>query len=267
MSARPRRMLPRNQPRERHGQHHRGPRPGQALRRHHRPGRGGPGRPDRHASWACSAPTAPARPPRSASWPRCSSRTPAGPWSAATTCVAQAQQVRQLIGLTGQYAAGRREPHRHREPAADRPPARPVARRAPGAGRPSCWRGSAWPTPAAGPPRPTRAACAAGSTWPPAWSAGRGCCSWTSRPPASTRAARSELWEVVRGLIGDGVTVLLTTQYLEEADQLADDIVVIDHGRVIADGTPGRAQGPGRRAGPEGQPGRARPTCRWWPGS
>lgn len=49
--------------------------------------------------------------------------------------------------------------------------------------------------------------------------------------------SRTELWTVVRGLMADGVTVLLTTQYLEEADQLADDIVVFDHGRVIASGT------------------------------
>ncbi|GAB2626754.1 daunorubicin resistance protein DrrA family ABC transporter ATP-binding protein [Streptomyces capparidis] len=51
-------------------------------------------------------------------------------------------------------------------------------------------------------------------------------------------ASRGELWQIVRELVGDGVTVLLTTQYLEEADQLADDIAVIDKGRVIADGTP-----------------------------
>ena len=50
--------------------------------------------------------------------------------------------------------------------------------------------------------------------------------------------SRVELWEVLRGLVRDGTTLLLTTQYLEEADQLADRIVVIDHGRVIADGTP-----------------------------
>ncbi|WP_327090880.1 ATP-binding cassette domain-containing protein [Nonomuraea sp. NBC_01738] len=49
--------------------------------------------------------------------------------------------------------------------------------------------------------------------------------------------SRTDLWGVVRGLMADGVTVLLTTQYLEEADQLADDIVVFDHGRVIASGT------------------------------
>ncbi|RKS07860.1 oleandomycin transport system ATP-binding protein [Nocardiopsis sp. Huas11] len=50
--------------------------------------------------------------------------------------------------------------------------------------------------------------------------------------------SRNGLWDVVRGLVGDGVTVLLTTQYLEEADQLADDIMVLDHGRVISKGTP-----------------------------
>lgn len=50
--------------------------------------------------------------------------------------------------------------------------------------------------------------------------------------------SRNELWDVVRGLVADGVTVLLTTQYLEEADQLADDIMVLDHGRVISRGTP-----------------------------
>jgi ABC-2 type transport system ATP-binding protein len=50
--------------------------------------------------------------------------------------------------------------------------------------------------------------------------------------------SRAEFWEVLRGLVRDGTTLLLTTQYLEEADQLADRIVVIDKGRVIANGTP-----------------------------
>ena len=49
---------------------------------------------------------------------------------------------------------------------------------------------------------------------------------------------RGDLWRVVRNLVDDGVTVLLTTQYMEEADQLADEIVVIDRGRVAATGTP-----------------------------
>jgi ABC-2 type transport system ATP-binding protein len=48
---------------------------------------------------------------------------------------------------------------------------------------------------------------------------------------------RLEMWAVIQGLVREGVTLLLTTQYLEEADQLADDIVVIDRGRVIARGT------------------------------
>jgi oleandomycin transport system ATP-binding protein len=50
--------------------------------------------------------------------------------------------------------------------------------------------------------------------------------------------ARSDVWDMIRTLVADGVTVLLTTQYLDEADQLARDIAVIDHGRVIATGTP-----------------------------
>ncbi|NVI87761.1 ATP-binding cassette domain-containing protein [Actinomadura sp. BRA 177] len=49
--------------------------------------------------------------------------------------------------------------------------------------------------------------------------------------------SRNGLWDMVRGLTDDGVTVLLTTQYLEEADQLADDIIVIDRGEAIAHGT------------------------------
>ncbi|MBW5422837.1 ATP-binding cassette domain-containing protein [Streptomyces sp. BG9H] len=49
---------------------------------------------------------------------------------------------------------------------------------------------------------------------------------------------RAEVWESVRSLVGGGTTVLLTTQYLEEADQLADRVSVIDGGRVVADGTP-----------------------------
>jgi oleandomycin transport system ATP-binding protein len=50
--------------------------------------------------------------------------------------------------------------------------------------------------------------------------------------------SRTDVWGMVRGLVAEGVTVLLTTQYLDEADQLAHDIVVIDHGTVVATGTP-----------------------------
>ena len=74
-------------------------------------------------------------------------------------------------------------------------------------------------------------------------------------------AKREDMWDVVRGLVADGSTVLLTTQYLEEADALADEISVIDHGRVIAHGTPdgSSASSAARRiAGPADRPGPAR---------
>jgi len=50
--------------------------------------------------------------------------------------------------------------------------------------------------------------------------------------------SRNALWDKIRELVGEGTTVLLTTQYLEEADKLAERVVVIDHGRVIVDDTP-----------------------------
>ncbi|MGY1590719.1 ATP-binding cassette domain-containing protein [Geodermatophilus sp. SYSU D00708] len=52
--------------------------------------------------------------------------------------------------------------------------------------------------------------------------------------------SRNQVWEIARALVAEGTTILLCTQYLEEADQLADGIVVIDRGRVIAEGTPGQ---------------------------
>jgi ABC-2 type transport system ATP-binding protein len=73
--------------------------------------------------------------------------------------------------------------------------------------------------------------------------------------------SRNQVWEIVRALASGGTTVLLTTQYLDEADQLADRIAVIDHGKVIAEGTPGELKasiGSGalhvRLRDPEGRP-------------
>jgi ABC-2 type transport system ATP-binding protein len=51
--------------------------------------------------------------------------------------------------------------------------------------------------------------------------------------------SRAQVWEMIRGLVREGCTVLLTTQYLDEADQLSDRIAVIDRGRIVAEGTPG----------------------------
>ena len=50
--------------------------------------------------------------------------------------------------------------------------------------------------------------------------------------------SRRDMWDIVRGLVGRGVTIFLTTQYLEEADRLADRVALLHHGRIVADGTP-----------------------------
>ena len=52
--------------------------------------------------------------------------------------------------------------------------------------------------------------------------------------------SRNQVWDIIRALVAGGTTILLCTQYLDEADQLAEGIVVIDHGKVIAEGTPGQ---------------------------
>ncbi|WP_338069485.1 ATP-binding cassette domain-containing protein [Specibacter cremeus] len=83
--------------------------------------------------------------------------------------------------------------------------------------------------------------------------------------------SRLAMWDVIKGLVADGTTLLLTTQYLEEADQLADHISVIDTGKVIADGTAdelkaqigghrrrGDGRGRGRRPGSPADPGALR---------
>jgi ABC-2 type transport system ATP-binding protein len=51
--------------------------------------------------------------------------------------------------------------------------------------------------------------------------------------------SRRTMWQIIRDLVAGGVTILLTTQYLEEADELADRIALLDHGRLVAEGTPG----------------------------
>ena len=69
---------------------------------------------------------------------------------------------------------------------------------------------------------------------------------------------RSQMWDTIRDLVAEGSTILLTTQYLDEADALAGRIAVIDRGRKVAEGTPGRAQGPDRHIEPPCPAGRGR---------
>ena len=69
-------------------------------------------------------------------------------------------------------------------------------------------------------------------------STSRRCCSWTSRPRGWTRSSRKTIWVEVEKLNSDGTTVFLTTQYLEEADQLANRVGIIDAGRLVAEDTP-----------------------------
>ena len=70
--------------------------------------------------------------------------------------------------------------------------------------------------------------------------------------------SRNQVWEIVRVLVAEGTTVLLTTQYLDEADQLADRIAIIDHGKVIAEGTSGELKAIGRLGHAARPPARSR---------
>ena len=71
--------------------------------------------------------------------------------------------------------------------------------------------------------------------------------------------SRVRMWDVIRELVADGATLLLTTQYLDEADELADRIVVIDHGRVIAEGHPAELKAQTGRRPARGHPHRGQP--------
>ena len=72
--------------------------------------------------------------------------------------------------------------------------------------------------------------------------------------------SRNDLWALLRELVADGTTLVLTTQYLEEADRLADEIVVLDHGRVVAARHAGGAEGAHRRRADRGHGRRAART-------
>ena len=185
---------------------------------------------------ACSARTARARPPRSGCWPPCCAPTAAGPGCSATTSgrgrrgaapdrlAGQSATVDEdLTGRENLVLLGR---------LLGRPPAAGARRRAAGRVRAGGRRRTGRSRPTPGGMR-RRLDIAASIVVTPSCLPGRA--HHRARP-----GSRNQVWQIVRSLAAGGATVLLTTQYLDEADQLAGRIAVIDHGTVIAEGTPGQ---------------------------
>ena len=142
------------------------------------------------------------------------------------------------IGLAGQFAAVEpamtgRENLEH-----GRPPVRAQPARGQGAAPPPCSTQLGLATRPTGSCGPTPAACAAGSTSARASSVRPRLLLLDEPTTGLDPRSRIELWDAIRALVESGTDVLLTTQYLDEADQLADQIVIVDHGRAIAAGTP-----------------------------
>ena len=166
---------------------------------------------------------------------------------------------------------GRAGHDRPGEPRDGRPPVRPRQAAAAKAPPARCSSSSASPTPATGSSATTRAACAAASTSAPASSADPRLLLLDEPTTGLDPRSRMELWDAIRTLVADGTDVLLTTQYLEEADQLARDVVIVDHGRVIASGTPDELKGQGGQRRHRGAPALAATTStrspRSWPRS
>ena len=176
------------------------------------------------------------RPPPSACSPRCSSRPADGPWCSATTWSREAATVRSKVSLTGQYASVDEDLTGHENLVL-------VSRLL----------GLSWATRATAPPscsarsgsrtRRQAGADVLGRHAPP--HRHRRQPGHAARDPVPGRAdhrarpaqPQPGLGAGPRQIAADGTTVLLTTQYLEEADRLAERLAVIDHGAVIAEGT------------------------------
>ena len=127
---------------------------------------------------------------------------------------------------------------RPRAPAHDGPPVRPLARAGALARRRAARCCSASRRPPTGRCARTRAACAGASTWPAGSCTGRACCSSTSRRPASIRPRARRSGTSCGGCRREGVSLFLTTHYLEEADRLCDRLAIVDRGVIVVRGTP-----------------------------
>ncbi len=205
------------------------------------------GRPRAHRS-ASSATTAPARPPRSGSPRRCSARTLAGSRILGFDALADPQQVRRRIGVTGQYAGPRRLPHRPGEHRAGRP----VARARPTGARERA--GELLDRFDLGDLADRRVGSLSGGSRRridlAASLVGSPAVLFLDEPTTGLDpVARAGFWAEIVAVAAAGATVVLTTQYLDEADQLADRIAVVDHGRIVATGTPAELKATRRRQG------------------
>ena len=124
------------------------------------------------------------------------------------------------------------------EPRHGGPPVRPGPRRGGGLGQSGSSSRWVWRRPPTARSGPIPAGCDGASTSGRASSARPGCCCSTSRRPGSTRGAATRCGTPSTTWAASGTDIVLTTQYLDEADHLAASIVIIDEGRVIAQGTP-----------------------------
>ena len=150
-------------------------------------------------------------------------------WVAGFDVEREATQLRSRIGLAGQSAAVDEYLTDARTSSSLAGSITWAGRERRGAPR-SCSTALGWSKRPTAAPRPTPAVCGVGWTWRRAWWPILKCSCSTSRPAASIRALVASCGAVIRQLVSDGTTVLLTTQYLEEADELADRITVVDMG-------------------------------------
>ena len=204
----------------------------------------------RARSSACSGRTERARRRRSACSRPASSR-PSGdaPRSAASTSSRNPTLAKQVIGVVPQTEHARPGAHRLREPVLPRPLLRDERSDA-RATRPT---DLARAVPPHRPRRRPRSTTLSGRHGPTAHGGAgdhaptRASCSSTSRRPGSTRRAASRCGRSSASCTPTGQTILLTTHYMEEADQLCDRVAIMDHGQLLALDTPAAAQADGRR--------------------
>ena len=137
----------------------------------------------------------------------------------------------------GPVRRGRRAPHRLREPRHGRPALPPGSGAGPGRGPASCSSGSTSPMPADRPVKTYSGGMRRRLDLAGALVADPQVLFLDEPTTGLDPRSRNDMWDVIAELVAAGTTLLLTTQYLEEADRLADRIVVIDHGTVIAEGT------------------------------